>query len=99
MTSSDHDGPVSVELRFYATFREAVGEKAVTREVPDGATLGDALADAVEEYPDLDRQILTENGDLRDGVRALRNGREAVEADSRLDDGDEVSFMTPIHGG
>lgn len=115
---------VAVEFQFYATFREAVGRKAVTRDLPAGATLGDALADLADEYPDLRGEILREDeterpdeGDvgrpsedeterpdeegveLRDGVRALRNGREAVDAAARLEDGDEVSFMTPIHGG
>ncbi|MFC7080392.1 ubiquitin-like small modifier protein 1 [Halorussus caseinilyticus] len=90
---------LTVELTFYATFREAVGRKSLTRELPASATLGDALADAAEEYPDLDGEILDESGELRHGVRALKNGRESADADTRLEDGDEVSFVTPIHGG
>lgn len=95
---NDESEPISVELTFYATFRDTVGQKSVTRDLPAGATLGDALADAAEEYPDLDAEIL-DDGRLRDGVRALRNGRERADADTRLDDGDEVSFVMPIHGG
>ncbi|WP_115863816.1 ubiquitin-like small modifier protein 1 [Halorussus litoreus] len=97
--TSDSKEPIAVELKFYATFRDAVGRKSVTRELPAGATLGDALADAAEAYPDIDEEILTGRGEVRDGVRALRNGRERATAETTLADGDEVSFVTPIHGG
>lgn len=97
--SSDPEDPISVELKFYATFRDAVGRKSLTRELPADATLADALADAAEEYPDLEDELLTDDGEIRDGVRALKNGRAAAEADTRLGDGDDVSFVNPIHGG
>lgn len=90
---------VTVELRFYAPFKDAVGRKSVVLGLPDGATLGDALARAVEEYPDLEGKLVSESGGIRDGVRALHNGHARAEADTRLEDGDEVSFTTPIHGG
>ena len=93
------DDPISVELKFYATFREEVGQKSLTRDLPAESTLADAIGDVAEEYPDLDGKLLTEDGKIRDSVRALKNGRESAEADTVLEDGDDVSFVNPIHGG
>lgn len=97
--TSDSDETISVELRFYAPFREHVDEKSVVFELPRGATVGDALARAAEDYPNLDGEVLDDSGEMRDGVRALRNGRAAAEEDTRLEDGDDISLTTPIHGG
>lgn len=99
VASDDSAETMTVELRFYAPFREAVGRKSVTTELPAGATLEEALANVTEEYPELDGEVLDEDGKIGKGVRALRNGRNQAEADTHLEDGDEVSFMTPIHGG
>ncbi|PSQ45387.1 molybdopterin synthase sulfur carrier subunit [Halobacteriales archaeon SW_6_65_15] len=99
MDESDSEEATTVELRFYAPFKDAVDQKSVAFELPDDATLSDALARAVEEYPDLDGKLVAEDGELSSGVRALHNGHARAEADTRLEDGDEVSFTTPIHGG
>ena len=98
-SSDDSDELISVELRFYAPFKDEVGEKSLVLELPRGATLSDALAEVVDENPDLDGKLLNDAGKIPDGVRALRNGRAAAEGDTRLEDGDEISFTTPIHGG
>jgi len=90
---------VTVELTFYAPFRDATDRKTVEQTHPRGASVGDALARAVETYPDLDGKLLDDAGRIPDGVRILRNGRARAEADARLEDGDELSFTTPIHGG
>ena len=98
-SSDESEEQISVELRFYAPFKEAVGEKSVTLELPRGATVADALAEVVGENPDLHGKLLNDAGRIPDGVRALHNGRAAADGDTRLEDGDEVSFTTPIHGG
>lgn len=90
---------IRVELRFYAPFKEAVGEKSVLLELPRGATMADAIARTVEEYPALDGKLRDDAGEIPDSVRALHNGHAQAEANTRLEDGDEVSFTTPIHGG
>jgi molybdopterin synthase sulfur carrier subunit len=98
MTSSQSE-EISVELKFYATFREAVGQKSLTRDLPAESTLAEAIAAVVEAHPSLEDRLLTEDGEIRDSVRALKNGRERAEADTILEDGDDVSFVNPIHGG
>jgi molybdopterin synthase sulfur carrier subunit len=97
VTRSDSD-PITVELALYATYREAVGEKSLTRDLPADATLGDLLADLTEEYPALDGRLTDEEG-LRAQVAVLRNGSERADLDTRLADGDELSVTSPVHGG
>jgi molybdopterin synthase sulfur carrier subunit len=87
-----------VELRFFANFREAVGQKSLEREYPDGTTVGEVLSDLVEEY-DLD---VFEDGDLRTQLSVMKNGKDVVHidgVDTRLDDGDTLSVFPPVAGG
>ena len=99
MTASSDPDAISVELKFYATFREEVGQKSLTRDLPTESTLADAIAEVAEEYPSLESKLLTDDGEIATSVRALKNGRERAEADTLLEDGDDVSFVNPIHGG
>jgi MoaD family protein len=100
MARTTDDAPsITVEFAFYVQFRDAVGQKRLVREVPEGTTFGEVLGRLADRYPELEGELVTEAGELADGVRALRNGRERAGGDTRLEDGDEVSLMTPIHGG
>ena len=88
------------ELKFFATFREAVGEKTIEREYPDDATVGDVLEALVEEHPDLD--VFEEDGELRPHLSILVNGRDVVHVDgldTGLEDGDTLSVFPPVAGG
>ncbi|WP_134670654.1 MoaD/ThiS family protein [Halorussus marinus] len=90
---------ISVELVFYAPFRESVDRKSLAVSLPAGATLRDAVARVADDRPALDGELLDESGEIRTGVRALLNGGDRAKADTELADGDSVSFTTPIHGG
>lgn len=92
---------MDVDLRFFATFREAVGRKEVTREFADGVTVGDVLAALEDEYDGLEGQLL-EDGAVRAQLSVLKNGRDVTHAegvDTRLEDGDELSVFPPVAGG
>jgi len=89
---------MSLELRFFANFREAVGQKTLEREYPDGTTVGEVLSDLVEEYG-LD---VFEDGELRTQLSIMKNGKDVVHidgVDTRLDDGDTLSVFPPVAGG
>lgn len=93
---------MEIECRFFATFREAVGEKTLIRELEKGTTVGELLADLEAEYDDLEGQLLDENGEIVDMLSILKNGRNVVHAsgvDTPLEDGDEVSVFPPVAGG
>ncbi|MFW5934282.1 MAG: MoaD/ThiS family protein, partial [Halolamina sp.] len=61
---------MNVELRFFATFRQAVGQKVVEREFPEGTTIGEVLYELEAEYDDLAGQLI-EDGDLRPHINVL----------------------------
>jgi molybdopterin synthase sulfur carrier subunit len=92
---------MDVELRFFATFREAAGSKTVEREFPDGATVGEVLAALEEEYEGMAGNLL-EGGDLRPQINVLLNGREVLHmdgVDTELAEGDTLSVFPPVAGG
>lgn len=98
MLSGFQEADVTLELRFFATFREAVGQKTLERDYPEGTTVGDVLTDLVEEY----EMDLFEDGDLRPQLSIMKNGKDVVHLDgldTRLDDGDTLSVFPPVAGG
>lgn len=92
---------MELELRFFASFREAVGTKTVEREFDDGATVGEVLAALEETYPDLSGELLVD-GDIPTQLSILRNGQDVVHdegTETRLADGDRLSVFPPVAGG
>lgn len=86
-------------LKFFANFREAVGQKLLEREFPDATTVGDVLAALETDYEELN---LLERGDLRPQINVLKNGREVLHlagVETTLEDGDTLSIFPPVAGG
>ncbi|MWV64888.1 MoaD family protein [Halorubrum sp. JWXQ-INN 858] len=92
---------MELELRFFATFREAAGGKTVAYETADGATVGDVLASLETEYEGLAGRLIVD-GTLAPQINVLKNGREVLHLDgldTGLDDGDRLSVFPPVAGG
>ena len=92
---------MNVELRFFATFRQAVGTKVVEREYDAGTTVGEVLRELESEYEGLEGQLV-ENDDLRPHINVLKSGREVLHLDgmeTELEDGDQLSIFPPVAGG
>ncbi|HZU07577.1 MAG TPA: molybdopterin converting factor subunit 1 [Chloroflexota bacterium] len=81
---------MQLRLRFFAAAREAMGRSEMSLEVPEGATVGDLLAQLRATYPAfaaLPREMMVSvNLDYR-------------PPDHPLHDGDEVAFIPPVSGG
>jgi molybdopterin synthase sulfur carrier subunit len=91
-----------LELRFFATFRAAVGQKELRRAFDADATVGDVLAGIEAEYPELVGELLDDDGDIQPQLSVLKNGREVVHLDgpeTAVADGDRVSVFPPVAGG
>jgi MoaD family protein len=92
---------MDVQLKFFATFREAVGSKLLDREGEAGATVGDLLEGLEHDYDGLSGELLVD-GDLRPQINVLRNGREVLHqqgVDTPVEDGDTVAVFPPVAGG
>lgn len=92
---------MEIELRAFATVRDAVGAKSLRREYDQGATVGDVLCDLEETYPGLEGRLLDADG-ICEHVTVLVNGRNvAGEAgvETVLEDGDRVGISPPVTGG
>lgn len=92
---------MELELRFFATFREAAGGKIVEAEFTDGASVGDVLRELEDEYERMTGRLIVD-GDLAPQINVLKNGREVLHLDgleTTLEDGDRLSVFPPVAGG
>ncbi|WP_267640816.1 ubiquitin-like small modifier protein 1 [Haloarchaeobius amylolyticus] len=92
---------MNVELRFFANFREAVGQKTIARRYDESDTVGDVLAALEAEFGGLEGELL-EDGEIRPQLSVLKNGRDVVHMDgpaTTLADGDTLSVFPPVAGG
>lgn len=92
---------MELELRFFATFREAVGSKELAWGIDEDATVGDVLADLEAEYEGLDGQLLAD-GEVRPQLNVLKNGRNVEHADgveTPVTGEDQLSVFPPVAGG
>jgi molybdopterin synthase catalytic subunit len=82
---------MEVEVRLFAMLRERAGIDRVTVELPDGATVGDAIA-AVSGERELGELIAA-----MPVVMAVN--REYAAAEDPLSAGDELALIPPVSGG
>jgi len=93
---------MDLELRFFATFREAVGQKTLEYEFEDGSTVGDVLSTLESEYGGLEGKLLDQEGELQPNLNILKNGREVLHMEGPatvMEDGDKLSVFPPVAGG
>lgn len=81
---------VKVSLHLFASVREAVGERNVSLEIDDDATVADLRSRLAVDYPRLEPM-------LPNVVFAIDD--EYVAFDERLHDGAEVALIPPVSGG
>jgi len=91
---------MELELRFFATFREAAGGKIVEAEFADGSSVGDVLRELEAGYEGMNGRLIVDGG-LAPQINVLKNGREVLHLDgldTSLDDGDRLSVFPPCRG-
>ena len=91
---------MSLELRFFATFREAVGTKTIARDY-DARTVGDVLVALESEFEGLAGEIM-EDGTVRGQVNVLLNGRDVTHEqgiETPIEPDDTLSIFPPVAGG
>ncbi|MEL6937532.1 MAG: MoaD/ThiS family protein [Cyanobacteria bacterium J06607_17] len=81
---------ISITLKLFAAYQDALGCPDVTMTLPEGTTVNQLCDRICTQYPDLKQwQDLT-----RFGVNL-----QFVDANTPLNDGDEVVFIPPVSGG
>lgn len=92
---------MDIELRFFATYREAVGGKTIERSYDGAATVGDVLAELESEFDGLEGRLL-DGGEIQPQLSVLKNGRDVTHEsgpETALESGDTVSVFPPVAGG
>ncbi|MGI5838029.1 MAG: molybdopterin converting factor subunit 1 [Chloroflexota bacterium] len=79
-----------IKVRFFALYREIVGQREVQVELPPGSTALDIWNRFAEEQPHLAPNL--------PHTRFAVNG-EYTDPRATLEDGDEVAFIPPVSGG
>jgi MoaE-MoaD fusion protein len=78
-----------VNVRLFASYREAAGVGHFELELPDGAAVKDAIAAIVERHP-----LVAAAGQV-----VMARNREYVDGGAPLAHGDELALIPPVSGG
>jgi molybdopterin converting factor subunit 1 len=81
---------MSVQVRYFAALREAVGRDGETLPVPEGATVAQTRSLLVERYPALSTLLPR---------CAVAINRSYAPVEAVLHNGDELAFIPPVGGG
>jgi molybdopterin converting factor small subunit len=81
---------ITVHCRFFARYADALGRDEMALEMPDGATVADAVGRLRDTLPKADL--------LPERPLAAVN-REHAAPDTPLADGDEMALLPPLAGG
>jgi len=90
-----------VELRFFATYRDAVGQKSLEWALEEATTVGDVLAALESEFVELEGKLL-DDGTVPPQVTILKNGRAVAHLDgvtTSIEAGDVLAVFPPVAGG
>lgn len=90
-----------MKLRFYAVFRDIVGQREMEREFT--GTVSELLKNLCDECGERFREaVFDERGELRRYVKIFVNGRNVEDLnglETELKDADIVAIFPPIAGG
>ena len=78
-----------MNVRLFASYREAAGVGHLQLNLPPGSTVKDAIAEIAKRHP-----LITEGRRV-----VIAKNRDYVTADEPLADGDEVALIPPVSGG
>ena len=92
---------MKVKVRFFARFRELLGNE-ITTEVAEGTTLPDLVKQVAGKNREGYDAIFDESGHFREFVILMRNARRVDIANAEkqiVTDGDDIAVFPPVAGG
>jgi len=91
-----------MQVKLYASLRQAAGIKMMDVEVTSTSTIRDVLVEVTQRYPVLVKFIWKDQGELSELVHVFLNGeniRHLAGLDSVLKLDDHVDIFPPLVGG
>ncbi|PSP67594.1 molybdopterin synthase sulfur carrier subunit [Halobacteriales archaeon QS_1_69_70] len=92
-----------MDWRLFANLAEAAGTRQVTVEAGPGDTFETAFDQLLDAHPELEAEVLDDEGEIRDHIRVLRNDHDPFVTDDGydtvLEEGDELALFPPVSGG
>jgi sulfur-carrier protein len=92
-----------MKVNFYATLREIVGQKCIEFPIKEGDCVRDLMNKMIHRFPDLESELLDEQGDLLGHVHLFVNGRDLPYLDdgmeTELSIEDQISVFPAVGGG
>ncbi len=92
-----------MQVHFFATLRQIVGQKTVEIDLPEGSTVRQLIDEILRCYPLLRKELLDENEQLYGHVHVLVNGRDAPFLDDALETvlkpDDKITVFPAVGGG
>ena len=91
---------ISVEIGF--SFKRELDAAYRTLDLPEGATVRDAMAELGRRYETVQQRLFDEGGEIRRNINALVNGGNVQfrrRFDTVLSDGDRLTILPPVGGG
>jgi molybdopterin synthase sulfur carrier subunit len=92
---------MTVKVRFFARFRELLGTDVIV-DVPNGSVFSELVKNVARRNREGYDAIFDENGEFREFVILMRNGKRVELADAAkviVADGDELAVFPPVAGG
>ena len=90
---------MSVRINLHKTHRQYAGGKEIVD--VNGNTVGECIRDLVRQYPEIEKQIFDNKGNLLSVLEIYLNGASAFpdELKKTVKDGDEIYLLTMLAGG
>ena len=92
-----------MNVNFYATLRQVVGQKTINFELPEEATVNDLLEEMLKRYPALRSELIDAEGNMFAHVHIFVNGRDAPFLENALDTilqpADTIGVFPAVGGG
>ncbi len=92
-----------MQINLYATFRLIAGVRRFELDLPEDATMNDAIQAIVAAQPALRKHWLNDEGALYAHVHAFVNGDDVAtlpdQMETRLKPEDVLDFFPPVAGG
>ena len=83
-------GSITITIKLFAIYQEIYGISELIRQIPSETTVIQVLSLIIEEHPQLQKW---------QSITRFSINYQFVEADTTLQDGDELVFIPPVSGG